>query len=83
MAKKKSPPVAVCTNCHEYSYDITRVNMRCYKKYNGKRCSGIFGSVIGGSDWEECESCHATGKSNGDACDHCGGYGWLLMRRII
>ena len=81
--KKKSPPVAVCTDCREYSYDITRVNERCHKVYVGKRCKGVFGSVIGTNDWNECEHCHATGMIDDKECEYCGGYGWLLMRKQI
>lgn len=77
---KKNPPVAVCTDCKEYSNNIALVNERCGKVYNGKRCKGVWGSANNVGDWEECPTCHATGREGSAKCSQCDGYGWLYRR---
>jgi hypothetical protein len=83
MSQKKSPPVAVCTDCRHYSYNITRVNERCGQNIGGKRCKGVYASTVNVGDWGECTTCQATGRVEGAPCDYCGGYGWLLKRNPL
>jgi hypothetical protein len=79
MAEKQKP-VAVCTQCSEYSFNATQINQRCYRQIDRKRCRGVFGSTIGVNDWEECPGCHAEGYVNGTKCDRCSGVGWFFTR---
>jgi len=78
---KKQTPVAVCTNCKAYTTNVTSINERCNKKYDGKRCQGVWGSAIAPNDWEECSTCHAAGKISESKCEHCDGYGWFYVRK--
>ena len=77
---KKSPPVAVCTDCGKYWHDIRVANKRCNQKYGGKRCQGVFGSAIGTDDWQECEVCAGSGSVNGERCELCQGSGFECIR---
>lgn len=77
---KRTPPVAVCTNCGAVSYRPDVINERCGNRYGGKRCSGTFGSAINNGDWEECPSCAGTGLSGEQECRPCSGSGWVYVR---
>ena len=74
---KKPKPAAVCNVCHALTDRHEHVNHRCDHVVNGKRCYGTFKSAI--TDlWDECESCHATGKVGPLPCRECAGFGWKL-----
>jgi hypothetical protein len=48
--EEKLTPVAVCTKCHVYTHNIEFVNQQCYKRYDNRRCAGVFRSAIGNDD---------------------------------
>jgi hypothetical protein len=74
---KKPKPVSVCNVC-QAPYDRREsLNHRCDHVVNGRRCSGTVKSAINAL-WDECESCHATGKGGVLACRECAGFGWKL-----
>jgi hypothetical protein len=85
--------VAVCTNCHAYSFAIEVVNGPCRRTLGGnKRCKGSWGSALNITDWDTCPSCKGTGEpAPGDTvaqtdhtgiCTSCRGTGWVYVRGI-
>lgn len=77
---KKTRPFAVCTRCGSFSYDIGQVNQRCYHRFNNRRCRGVFRSMLGSNDWEECTACGASGQGETGICLACAGKGWKNIR---
>jgi len=81
MEIEKLPrPVARCTDCGHASRDLRVINGPCGQRVEGKRCGGVNGSALNTFDWEECPSCHATGREAGARCGQCEGDGWLYVR---
>ena len=81
MNEKKNKPVAVCTTCHAYSHNGSKINERCEKQYNGKRCKGIWRSALSEGDWTECSVCNGTGREQEAPCNYCNGFGWKYSRK--
>ena len=72
---RKPKPSGVCSVCHA-SYDRHEVlNHRCDKVVSGRRCAGIVKSAVNAL-WDECETCHASGKAGLLPCRDCEGFGW-------
>lgn len=46
----------------------------------GEACRGWFQSTSA-DDWKECSNCGATGTTDGAACSHCHGDGWIYSTR--
>lgn len=75
--RKKAKPTGACSAC-QAAYDRHEaLNQRCDRVVNGRRCAGIVRSAVNAL-WDECESCHASGKLGLHACRDCGGFGWKL-----
>ena len=81
MSKKLLPPVAVCTDCRSFNRNAASINQRCGHKYDGKRCSGVWGSSLSTTDWKECKKCKTTGYLSNEKCTTCGGFGWEYCRK--
>jgi hypothetical protein len=74
---RKAKPGGVCNVCQAPDNRREALNHRCTRVVNGRRCSGNVRSAVN-SLWDECESCHATGKVGVRECGECGGFGWRL-----
>ena len=72
--QKRDPPVAVCTNCGDFTHSVDRINQSCSRRLGHYRCKGIYSSRISIGDWRECESCEAQG------CERCNHVGYFLVR---
>lgn len=81
MDKKTSKPVAVCKKCGSYYSHTEAINQNCSKTINGNRCKGTNRSALHPDDWEECPTCHATGREKGGLCTQCDGVGWRYVRK--
>jgi len=77
---KRPKPVAECSRCRMVQHDDRYINKRCYKQIQGRRCEGVFVSMLGEGDWKECQSCGATGRDNGGRCMSCDWIGWINTR---
>lgn len=58
--KRDLSPVGSCTKCGTTTFNMNRINERCRRNYDVKRCQGVFGSTLNEGDWEECSSCSTT-----------------------
>ncbi|MBI4192098.1 MAG: hypothetical protein HY525_16355 [Betaproteobacteria bacterium] len=76
---KKEKPLGVCNVCRAYTDQHEYVNHRCNKTVHGRRCYGTFKSGLG-EVWDQCQTCHATGKVGTQTCSECAGFGWHLIR---
>lgn len=74
---KQPKPSGSCTVCQASSNRREALNHRCDQVVNGRRCSGTIRSAVNAL-WDECESCHATGRVGLRACSECAGFGWRL-----
>jgi hypothetical protein len=74
---KKDKPGGVCSVCNSPNSRREALNHRCDQVVSGRRCSGIVRSAVN-TLWDECDSCHATGKVGTVACRECAGFGWKL-----
>jgi len=72
---EKQCPVAVCTRCHEFTYNVNHINERCYVKIGKRRCEGVFRSAIGKNDWTKCSVCNGSGVYDKLKCTACRGSG--------
>jgi hypothetical protein len=78
MQPAKMPkPGGVCNVCQAPTNRREALNHRCDQVVNGRRCSGNVKSAVNAL-WDECESCHATGRVGSLACKECEGFGWRL-----
>lgn len=76
---KKPKPLAVCTVCGAYTNEVAYVNSRCNRVVTGRRCPGIFRSILG-QLWLECPECKGYGRIGSLECGECKGFGWQLMK---
>ena len=74
---KLHKPLAVCSVCSALSNAHEQLNQRCHGTFNGRRCYGVMRSGVSAL-WDECESCHATGKVGPLPCRECESFGWKL-----
>ena len=74
---RKPKPSGVCSVCRAPYDRHEALNHRCDKVVSSRRCSGIVKSAVN-TLWDECESCHATGKVGEAPCRECAGFGWRL-----
>jgi hypothetical protein len=74
---KKHKPTGVCSVCSAPNSRHEALNHRCDKVVSGRRCAGVVKSAVN-TLWDECESCHATGKLGMLPCRECAGFGWRL-----
>jgi DnaJ-class molecular chaperone len=74
---KKEKPSGVCTVCQASFNKHEALNHRCDKVLTGRRCAGVVKSAVN-TLWDECESCHATGKVGPLPCRECAGFGWRI-----
>lgn len=81
-SSKLRTPVAVCAVCGAYTRNDNFINQRCGHTVAGKRCKGAYGDAQQEKDWEECPSCNATGRVQGDKCSQCEGFGWIFVRGL-
>jgi hypothetical protein len=72
---KKDKPTGLCTVCQSVNSRREALNHRCDKVVTGRRCAGVVKSAVN-TLWDECESCHATGKAGLLPCRECEGFGW-------
>ena len=77
VVEKLHKPLAVCQVCHALSNAHEDLNQRCRGTFNGRRCYGVMKSGVSAL-WDECESCHATGRVGSVSCTECKGFGWRL-----
>lgn len=78
MAVTKLPkPGGVCNVCMAPSDRREALNHRCNRVVNGRRCPGNVKSAVHAL-WDECDSCHATGRAGSQSCTGCEGFGWRL-----
>ncbi|GGB19219.1 hypothetical protein GCM10007414_35780 [Agarivorans gilvus] len=60
------------------------INESCHKRYDGKKCKGVWGSALAPNDWKECSECNATGNNpNNSKFEMCDGFGWFYIRPSI
>jgi hypothetical protein len=72
---KKDKPRGVCSVCNRPDSRRESLNHRCDQVVSGRRCAGIVKSAVH-TLWDECESCHASGKLGVLPCRECAGFGW-------
>jgi hypothetical protein len=60
MASQKEKPDAQCSRCSKIA-DIRYVNQKCNAQINGKRCDGIFRSMLHPGDWEKSVASNVRG----------------------
>ena len=77
LAEKKPKPMGVCSVCHGLQNQHEYLNHRCSEVVAGRRCSGIYKSGMS-FQWDQCESCGATGKVGSQVCTACSGFGWTM-----
>lgn len=75
---KKRKPVGVCSVCFALTEDRDKLNHRCQAVHKNRRCPGRFLHDLS-HVWDECQSCHATGKVGSEVCVECAGFGWRLF----
>ncbi len=78
---KRNRPVAVCTRCGAMVRAPERTNQQCGRSVGGIRCAGAYRSALRPDDFDECTTCFGTANIKGVGCNHCGGEGWLYVRR--
>lgn len=74
---KKPKPSGTCNLCNAPTDRREALNHRCSLVVNGRRCSGTVKSAVNAL-WDECESCHATGRVGTEECAECKGFGWKI-----
>ena len=62
---------SLVVDCSRYLDRILEIDVA------GRRCAGVVKSAVN-TLWDECESCHATGKVGPLPCRECAGFGWRL-----
>ena len=77
---RRGHPVAVCTQCGRYEYQVLTINERCSAHINKRQCKGASSSALDLGDWQQCADCLATGLRNGSECSICNGTGWHYLR---
>ena len=93
MEDQKRKPVAVCTNCGTYSFNVEIINGPCRRPLSGnKKCRGTWGSALNITDWDTCQHCKGSGDPQPDdivardnrtfKCTGCQGTGWSFVRGI-
>jgi hypothetical protein len=75
----ETPPVAVCTECGDFTYDTAQIDRKCG---SGKRCKGVYGSSVNKDDWEKCGRCENTGQMFGAPCLACQGSTWRYVGKV-
>lgn len=81
MDAELTPPHGQCTRCGTTTKNISRINSRCHRTIDKKRCSGVFRSALSVTAWEACPTRAKTGFVGRVRCDQCGGDGWIYARR--
>lgn len=81
--EKRGHPVAACTICGRFEYQVQNIHGRCSVQNGNKRCRGVFASSMDLSDWRECGDCAATGRHSEAECSSCNGSGWRYLRPRI
>ena len=82
MKDEKNRPVAVCSDCITYSFDMRDINTPCRVQRGKRTCAGIYADTTDPVNWKECTACGGTGEAwDGDSCTACQQSGWLLSRR--
>ena len=76
-------PVAVCSLCGSFEYQMQMINDRCPARSGGKQCKGALINALADDDWNACEQCGASGTRDGSDCAACGGSGWKYLRQRI
>ena len=80
---KRGHPVAACTLCGRFEYQVQNINGRCSAQVGNKRCRGVSSSALDLTDWKECGDCAATGRRDDAECSSCNGSGWHYLRPRI
>jgi hypothetical protein len=83
MMQQRGRPVAVCSICGAFEYQMQMINDRCPANAGGKQCKGALINALAADDWQACEQCDATGTRDGSECATCGGSGWKYLRQRI
>ena len=81
--RKRGRPVAACTICRRFEYQVQNIHGRCSAQDGNKRCRGVFASSMDLGDWRECGDCAATGRHSEAECSSCNGSGWRYLRPRI
>jgi hypothetical protein len=81
--EKRGHPVAVCTRCGRFGYQVQSINERCSAQIDNQRCQGVWAGALNLDDWKECDDCAATGRRDGFDCSNCNGSGWHYLRPRI
>jgi len=81
--EKRGRPVAVCTICGRYEYQVQNINARCTAETGNKRCKGAASSALDLNDWQACGDCAASGRRDDADCPSCNGSGWHYLRPRI
>lgn len=82
MPELKMRPVAVCTDCITYAFDIREIGSHCKVLRGTHACAGTLVDAIDPINWKECTACAGTGTAwDGEQCRACQESGWLLTRR--
>jgi hypothetical protein len=77
-----TPPAAVCTRCGAILRRGAEhlINEQCAERPNGRRCGGVYGSALEGTDWQRCPICLGRGEALIEQCDVCQRTGWVYVR---
>ncbi|WP_136810187.1 hypothetical protein [Desulfosediminicola flagellatus] len=82
MSKQLAKPVAVCSDCITYSFDVNDIDKPCVVKRGDYQCQGTYVDVTDPINWKECTACSGTAVAfDGASCLACQESGWLLTRR--
>lgn len=71
--------VAVCSSCGDFAYGPSQINHQCGKKYDGKRCRGIYEAAVHFT-FQECPTCKGTGRGADGQCTQCSGRRMITSR---
>jgi hypothetical protein len=82
-AEKRARPIAVCTLCGYFEYQMPNINGQCLVQIDSKRCRGVLSGAMDPGDWKECSDCVATGRRDDAECLACNGSGWHYLRPRI
>lgn len=82
MSTQLKRPVAVCSDCINYSFDSADINKPCVVKRGDFQCQGTYDDATDPVNWKECTACSGTAVAfDGAPCVACQESGWLLTRR--
>jgi len=81
--EKRGHPVAVCSICGAFEYQMQMINDRCPVRSGGKQCKGALIGAMAADDWKGCAKCEGSGSRDGSDCPDCRGSGWRYLRERV